>query len=78
MPCSLRALVGRGKLQRLLGAPLDALRTLFQVLALVADFGQLGRRVDGDGTKVASLDTPGTAIAQVGINVDEAGRRVLL
>ena len=77
MPRLLRALIRRCQFERVFRTPLHALWAVFLVLALIADLGHLGRRVDGDRAEVARLDAPGAAVAALGVHADEARLRVL-
>lgn len=71
------ALIRCGERECFLGAPQNALRTIWLILALVADLCQSGLRIDGNSTEIAGFDTPGTAITLGSIDVDDAGHRVL-
>ena len=77
VPRLLRALIGCRQFKSILRTPLYTLRAVFLILALIADFGHLGRRVNGDCTEVARLDTPGATVAAFRIHTNEARLRVL-
>src|SRR5512139_2755807 len=74
---ALGALVGGGEREGFLGAPFDALGSVGLVLALIADLGQLGARIDAEGAEIARLDAPGAPVAPVGIHADDAAGAVL-
>jgi hypothetical protein len=76
-PGALSPPVGRGLFQRILRTPFNALGSVFFVLAQVTDFGQFGAGINRDGAEIASLDTPGAAVAKRGIHSNHASLRVL-
>jgi hypothetical protein len=65
-------LIWCGVFQCVLRTDFHALWAFFDILTLIAKYCQLCLMVDRDGAEVTGFNSPGAAIAFVGVDVDDA------